>query len=857
MRRMTQLLMSILLIIGLYIWLTPVIRDLWEKTQSSQYRSEQARASSYFPLEQDKWLTFDIANKSRLFRFYFHAALLPNNEEGNLRYRIKYQWLDGAGSLLAENIYHINTRRSPFLSVTSEKPLSSGQDQTLDTTNTDLNDPITELLPTRFYNHKRSEPSLDQSLYIFPVEHPQARQIRFQVHAMDIGIEQIGLRSYIRYIRDDQDVKVAWQRMNSIQKQAISAASVYPSFLLSEYERNNIMKAYWKPIGPQGILDDDYRIETLYLRENTAPTLPQEAIINDGLFASPEHWLTVKLKSPFSRYRIKWHGINPLQPSTPSFMQLHWQDANIKHQRRWQAEVKQHLWEGNLAKGLLQIIPNGRGIFKLYELKNAKWKDITPEKLRSRAYVCAPKTPLRFPLAPGKEEQSLKINAKSYYRSDQMLAHTSSRVELYTISKNGRVLEKDSLALKSQPNPYQQFNDTALVDSHVFESAYSYINASNQSKTLHIKCSAPVLISVSTRPWRHPISRILPRDRNFWHAYPKREPAWFSLQPKDVQQLITYKQYHSLIWHLQPIEENPAIASGQFTWQALSSQDPYALEKQLFTHHESDTPTRMEARASSFQPIKRSQQVIIAGKNAQATLRPSAVYLRDTNTPQSVYVWIDHKLVLTTTVVGKTGKIRLPHLKAGSHQIEFINGDEDIRWFVNNISQSKRSHLLRSAYPLLLDNSQVEQTATTKIVSLRAKKQSKNQQQFSITLPFSISGEGQKLAIWIFAPANISTLNCKLAVHSKRSKGSQDSHSFRHYNYTIASEDYPASYVLKQRDGLVHGPIPMFVQLNNDIPAQQANAELSCDQPNVLASAGIISAGLSSSYDFRERINAQ
>ena len=110
MRLITRFFIYALLITGLYIWLTPVVRNLWLKSEVSQHSSEQARASSYFPLEQDRWLTFDVTNKSRLFRFYFHAALFPNKNVNKLSYEIKYQWLDGKGTVLAENIYHINCR---------------------------------------------------------------------------------------------------------------------------------------------------------------------------------------------------------------------------------------------------------------------------------------------------------------------------------------------------------------------------------------------------------------------------------------------------------------------------------------------------------------------------------------------------------------------------------------------------------------------------------------------------------------------------------------------------------------------------------------------------------------------------
>lgn len=856
MRKLTQLLIYLLLFSALYIWLAPTIKEIWLQSKIAQNSPEQARASSYFPLEGKKWLTFDIANQSRLFRFYFHAALMPNNEEQNLSYEIQYQWLDVNAEIIAENIYHINTRSSPYLSMHIQAEQSTEQAVDVSTANKE-GDPVLTLLPSRFYNHNRSEPSLDQSLYLSPAQQPLAKQLRFRVHTMDAGIEHIGLRSYLQYQRDQKDVDIAWQRMSSAQKQDITSASVYPNFLLSVYERHNIMRAYWKPIGPLGVLDKDYRIETLYIRENTEPTLPQEPIVSDGLFVSPEHWLTVKLNHPSARYRIQWQAITPLQADIPRVMKLRWQGNDIRQERYWEENVTNAMWEGVLAEGLLQVIPDGKGIFKLYQFENDQWQDITPEKLRSRAYLCTPNTPLQYSLSSGVEVQSIKINARNFYRSDQASNNKTHKVMFSTKSDRGETLIQDTIQLDDMVNPYQQFNDAALIDSHVFESSNRYLTAQKNSQDLLIKCTGPVLISVSTRPWRHPVSQVLPRDSHYWLAYPEREPAWFSLRPYNAQQLITNKQYHSLIWYLQPIDSNPLITSGQFSWKSLENQDPYALEKSLFTHNESDTSTRMEARAVSFIELSAAQKVNFAGRNAQAQLRASAVYLRSQNTPELVTVWLDNKEVLTTTVVGKSGRFHLPDIISGEHKIEFRSKDNTIRWFINNTTQSKRSHLLRWAYPLLPQDVNNKEPAGFTQRSAAHTTLKNKQQHYSVTWQFEISGQGQQLAIWLFSPNHTAALNCELTLRSKRLIGSQSSHSFRHYQYTISSSDYPVSHILKQKKGLVHGPIPLFIALKKDLPAQQASIKLSCDQPEVLASGGIISAGENTSYDFRERIDAQ
>lgn len=830
MRWISQIILLILLASGLYFWLFPIFNELWLQTRSTQQDATQARASSYFPFKDEQWLNFEIANQSKIFRFYFHAGVLSDQSPSTLQYQIQYQWLDADNQVLDEHYYHINTRPSPFLPGVSNSNLSYDQ--------------ASLPLATRFYNDARLAPSLDQALYLSPIEQPNAQTLRFRVHSKDQAIKQIGVRSYIQHHRDPKDIDIAWQRMSRIQRENVSKASVYPSFLISDYERRNLLGSYWKPIGPLGVLEKDYRIETIYLRENTAPTLPLQSIVADGLFSSNQHWLTFKLSKPDGRYRIRWQAINKKNPTIPTHMQLRWQDISLKQERQWEVPVNHQEWQGVLSRGLIQVIPNSKGIFKLYIWEQEKWKDITPEKLRSRGYLCTATESLTFALAPGKKRQSIKVTAKGFHRSDLSPTLAPGQVIISTKRKDGLSLVQDKMTLPTTPNPYQHFNDASIISSQVYQAVYRYLDTPKNSDSLQIKCSQPSLISVSTRPWQHPISLQLPRDHNYWHSYPDREPSWYSLQPKHVQRRITNKQYYSLLWYFPPAESSALMASGEFDWQALQNVDESALEQTIFSNKKSDKPARMQTRSVSFEPVVNKQSLVFSGKSNQSILRPSAVYLRNNDFPQSIQVWVDNQLLLKTTVAGKSGKIRLPSVKAGPHKIEFRTKGDMINWYTNNTAQSNRSHLLRSAYALKAD-------INPKDIEFSHNK------TYSIHLIAPITGEGQQLSIWLFAPLSPNEFTCQIKAPIKRLDGSHTTHSFGNYKYSINEGEYPTSSILQRSSPQVHGPIPLLILLKSDLPPQTVKLTISCDQPGVLASAGIISIGLSESFQFKEQLNEQ
>lgn len=808
MRWLGRLLGISLLGCALFYYLLPAATGLWQRALIGTTDIDDARASAFFPLFADRWLGFAVPPGAGLFRFFAHASLPADIGEELVSYAIDYQWLDSQGDILKESRHHVTTRASSA-QVTSAKDIG------------------TESAPnTRFYAREDRLPSREQALYFNAAELSEARLLRLRVTVMDPRIAQVGVRPFQQHLRARESVDVAWQRLSEQKRELLSKGSLYPSFLLSEYERRNLLSRYWRPIGPMGVLNADYYIDTLYQLESEAPTLPPATPAGDGLFVGPQHWVTVVLDAPRGSYRMEWQAIPGGE--APRRLKLLWQSDDAQLQRDWHAKTSDLAWEGTLDAGLLQVTPDQPGTMKLFIQSAGEWLDITPPRRYVRTFLCTPGAALEYSLAPGTRAQPLKIDARAFIREGQPTAVASPRISLRLLDEKATVLHQQAVELPRNLYPYQHFADAARLPSQVFEPVSNYVMASPDAHSLSVECSIPSLVSAHSRPWRHPIYRELPAQQIYWYSYEEREPAWFSLLPENARVLIRQKRYHSLLWYFRPRDLDTAVATGNYHWQSLIADDPEAVELQVFTPNSGKNMSRMDSRASAFRPVDPMMELHIAGSSGEKMVRPGLVYLRDNADPEPIQVWIDDELTLQTSIAGNSGRFRLPPVQTGSHQLRIQ--PPTTQWYVNQTAGDGHTHLLRSAW------------------SMTAQPDGYASVEFSL----ATTGSNQQLGLWLYTPEQLPPVNCEIDISARRYPGVQHDFTFFSHRYRLDGAGMDRSHVLMQRNNRVRGPARLVLPLHPDLPAQSATVRLTCDRPGVLASAGLVSEGLSTHRYFEE-----
>lgn len=809
MRWIGRSLVAALLLAWVALYAYPGAISLWKKSQSAGSDLAKARASTFFPLDNDNWLVFDIPKNSGLFRVYSHAALTNDSADATARYTVEYQWLDANGEILEDGQHHITTRAANTL---PELDLVSAE-----TTHRSL----------RFYKHQRNRPSRDHALYFNAKKNPEAQALRFRIGEKDNTVELIGIRPYQQHDRANQDVDLAWQRMSVEQRENLSRGSLYPSFLLSDFERRNVLSTYWKPIGPLGVLDRDYRIDTLYQLDAEVPVLPPETPGSDGLFASPIHWVTVFLPEDTALYRIEWQALPEV--SLPESISFHWQGMDSSERDEWQGLVKDKAWEGKLERGLLQLVPNQAGLMKLFVWRNGQKLDITPQKRYTRTFECLPGTPLNYALSPGSDPQPLRVDARTFSRMDRPLAAGDSTIELNVLDAQNRLLYSRQSRLSEESYPYQQFSDAAWVPSSVNEPRTTYLRANVDAATLQIHCDAPSLLSLYTRPWHKPVTRKLPEQDNIWLSFEDREPAWFTVQPENADALVRQKRYQTLLWYFKPFGLEGIFADDSHQRIELHPTNPDAFESYFFSSHPKKGLPRLDVLGSAYLKLNNDLNMPMAGRNRERDLSPNLVYLRNSAAPQSIQVLVDDKLIVEKTVVGKSGRFKLPGVSAGSHRIAVKS--EQIDWFISNSTLPDQTHLLRSAYGI----------------------SGGSDGDYSLEYRLPLENLPASLSFWLYADKSNIDLECRLELLAERNDEVEDSFTLRRYRYVVDSDNFEKSYLLQASQPDISGPIKLSVSLDHDLRGRGAKARLSCNRGKMFVSAGLLLDGSPSHRHFKER----
>ncbi len=819
MRWLGRFLLCLLLLCLAYItW--SYLRALWSEFDSTTEVSlDNARASIFFVLNEEKGLVYPIAPADRLLRFYIHAGFESRSLPEKLDVILHYEWLDDAGKVIQNGQYALVVRPRPLLRY---NPLD-----------------LAQALPSRFYVDDGVTPSLDESLYFSPLDAPGAVALRLRMGQRVPGLSFLGVRSYIRSYRNTDQVDMVWRRMSQGRKEQLSDASIYPHYLLSSFERNNLLSAYWTPIGPKGAPPKDYLQSTLYIREGGIDIPDEEQFKPSGHYASDTQAVTFNIDQP-GRYKVvaKSLGAAPSSQALVVWQGLqrseHWEQPVVLEQGD---DSENRVWEADLNPGLLQWQPLSAMTVELFQWVSDSWVSRTPERQFAKAFVCGPNQPLEYTLSPGERLQPLQLVLRSFHRSDVPGFQENTTRMRYRIDNNKANTLLQGV-LQNQPvlDLYRQFADAAWIDSRIYEAEKVFINASHQAARLHIECEQFGLISVYSRPSDLPIKKHYPLDRRPWMQHEDKLPAWFGMLPVPRERTAERPNDYALVWYRQPVVAKPEMAAGNFAWTWLDTAGQHTwLEKQLFSSRDSADDIRHESLSAVYTELDNSEdgKVVLYSPLDQQLIRPKLLYLSQDVQDRKIAVSIDGQPTLETMLNKRFGSLSLPPMKPGQHSFAVMPALK-AKWFINHskpLEEKDESYVLRSAY-------RVEKN--------------------SVQLRLPLLDIDQSVSLWFYVPDSFQqqqTLVCDARLKAEQADVVENARTLALHQFNFHDLDSNTAYALQGRELQYIGPLKSSIVLKN-IPQQTAVLELSCNAKEWLVSAGLIAEG-AREYDIYSEIMAQ
>lgn len=813
-------LLLLLLLLGIAYAGGSYLRGIWSEFGASTTTSlDDARASTFFIINEDKGLVYPITPADRLLRFYVHAGFESTALPEQLDLTVQYDWLDDSGAVIKGGQYALVLRPRPLMSY---DPLSP-----------------TQLLPSRFYVDDQVIPSSDEALYLSPLDAPEAVALRLRVDALATEARFVGVRSYLRKYRNPDEVDVVWRRMSQAKKQQLSDASIYPHYLLTRFERNNLLSAYWVSIGPKGAPPDDFRQSNLYLREGGIDLPDEEQFKPSGHYASDTKALTFNIDQT-GRYKIV---AKPLGSAPSAQATVVWQGQSRSEE--WQqaavlqpGEDASWFWEAELSPGLLQWQPLSDMTVELFQWQADGWVSRTPERQFAKAFLCGPEQPLAYQLSPGEQMQPLQIALRSFYRADAAAPQGESSANYRIERGDGQTLLQGVLQSEAVLDPYRQFSDAAVIDSQVYEAKKVFIDASAHAARLQVTCEQHGLISVYSRPPELPIKKHYPLDHRSWMQHEEKLPVWFGMQPAARETSTEQVNDYALVWYRRPVLGNPEIEAGNFAWTWLDTLGERSwLERQLFSAREVGADIRRESLSATYIELGNPDfgTVTLDSPYAEQLIRPKLIYLRQDAEKQKVAVALYAKPILETTLSKRFGLLSLPAMKSGQHGIGINPASESTQWFLNYsqpINDSVHSYVLRSAY-------QVDEN--------------------SVILHLPLLDMDQSISLWFYVPESFRqsqrTLICDARLKTEQAQIVEDERTLAIHQFNFHELDTDTAYALQGRELEHIGPLKSSIVLKN-VPQQSAALELSCNAEKWLVSAGLIAEG-AREYDVYSEIMSQ
>lgn len=143
-----------------------------------------------------------------------------------------------------------------------------------------------------FYLNRALEPTSNEDLYLLQHQLTQGHRLRLRFEPVDTRVKEVAVRVFEKMERPDDQALLTWRRMNYDERQRVARPHIYTASMLTEQDRQHLLRAFWKPMGPTGITDVDFRETTLYLIEEPLGRWALTPWQPEGWLISPDLWFS-------------------------------------------------------------------------------------------------------------------------------------------------------------------------------------------------------------------------------------------------------------------------------------------------------------------------------------------------------------------------------------------------------------------------------------------------------------------------------------------------------------------------------------------------------------------------------------
>lgn len=653
-------------------WLWSTLQIQWARLFSGVplTMADTLDNSLVYTVKRGQSLTFALTEESALLRIISNAHIAATSSpalDTDWRYGIRYQFLQADGEVLREGVYW-QLSRLPVAKTEQGEP-DYGE----------------------FYLHdKQIMPLADRSAIFAWHDLKKAVLLRL---SFDTGpkIDEIAFRAYVPNKISGARLATEWLRMSEQQQDELAQGSVYPATLLSEYEKQNLLKHHWRPLGPQGIDGKDYVSGTLYTRKNFNPQDDGPEMTAAGLPADPRHPGVLAIPETGGNLAISLKTADGKLPDMPVELTLKFYgkqpETRLQWQRTWHQETAADFPIGG---GLLEIIPS-RAVIITASLKNQQaLTDITPRPLLVKTY--AVQQGIEYPVLHFQQQPAaMRIDIRRIF--PPQAGETAAVVEYQWLDQDSRLIQQGLLSAPDQASIYDRLEQDGIGQVSDPRSYYWHVPA--QVKQVRLHASSPYLLANAyNQPANFIKAQKIPEgdywalDRQNW------QPAWFPLAAANEQTLLEKQQLQWVAGQLRPPEVDDNVRQGVYAWQDFLPQD--ATQAQTILLEDDGTQLRDDRLPSLYCQLPVASEIGADIKNPAAlhTVAPELIFLRGSRNPFQFSLTVDGQPRLAGPAMGRQGVIRLPELTTGRHRFQLASDGAGL-WLMNYLTTCNGKRYLK------------------------------------------------------------------------------------------------------------------------------------------------------------------
>lgn len=662
------------IIVGFFIlfyFINPIefYKSFKEKITQTKIVDENLGISTVYILSDKDWLTFSIQSFSQSMKFITTANILnetPLESLNNIRYAIVYEFIGLNGEVIDKKVYNFKA--------------SLGQ-----TCDKDQNQ-----IKKSFYSENSFDVATDESIFISLANYSNIAKIRMKIESKDTNIVDVGIRSYQLEKTSDQRKDLTWERMLRDKKEFLARGNIYDIDFLSQEEKDSLVSSLWKPIGPLGNENEDYKIRKLYSLDDLTQIYPCTKIL-PSLFADENIY--------FSRYFKKGkYDISLVSTNSEN------KDISIKL-REFSGSIMKYENSYVLKDKKIDIPLDIKEdtIVEIESTKNVAIYLKEPDDLNS---LSLPST-ISSDYYKIDETQGLSYsffsNNKRYIRVECRAnkENLNAKLTIKMKDENGdiiKILNKDLEFVLSKYDYIKPFIPQS-------EALYIYLSLDENVKSIDFSSNKTMIIKTSTRSdnFSYPVYSF---NESTQSDYSKLS-GWFSIRANDFNSVNMKDRAVSLYKQIQHPIVNEYIQTGDYNFEQLFPTNSWQAYEMLMLRPLEELYIQSQGWSGIYSKLSNKNNTLVFKADVGLKdVSPRLIYqkkeaFKNKADKTKVSVFLDNVGIINSPLFLNSGTINLPFIDLKkSHTLNFENANQ-YDFFISNTDSSKPIHIKKQF--LLLD----------------------------------------------------------------------------------------------------------------------------------------------------------